>query len=78
VETGFPSAVDKYFRNGGFRDFEEFILRVGYITTPRRGVYLKGFLSRSYIPPYFYDIETSRRDLRTIKIPLSASPVRFR
>ena len=65
--------LDKYYRNGGFKDFEEYILRVGYITTPRRGVYLKGFLSRSYIPPYFYDIEISRRDLDTIKIPLSAT-----
>jgi len=65
--------LDKYYRNGGFKNFEEYILRVGYITTPRRGVYIKGFLSRSYIPPYFYDIEISRRDLDTVKIPLSAT-----
>jgi len=65
--------LDKYYRNGGFRDFKEYILRVGYITTPLRGVYIKGFLARSYIPPYFYDIEISRRDLDTIKVPISAT-----
>ncbi len=65
--------LDKYYRNGGFKDFREYIIRVGYITTPYQGVYIKSFISRSYIPPYFYDLESAGRDLSPIKIPLSAT-----
>ncbi len=62
---------DKYYRNGGFKDFEEYILRLGYISLIKEHFYIKSFLSRSYIPPYFYDVESSGRDLDTIKIPFS-------
>lgn len=65
--------VDKYFRNGGFKDFEEFIGRVGLISVPRDWLTLKGFISRSYIPPYFYDTDVSGRDLDTVKLPVSVT-----
>ena len=65
--------LDKYYRNGGFKDFDEFIARLGYISLLGKNLTLKGFVSRSYIPPYFYDTEISGRDLDTTKIPFSAS-----
>ncbi|RLJ70863.1 iron complex outermembrane receptor protein [Hydrogenivirga caldilitoris] len=64
---------DKYFRNGGFKDFSEFIARVGYISVINDNLSLKGFVSRSYIPPFFYDTEISGRDLDTVKIPFAFS-----
>ncbi len=63
--------LDKYFRNGGFKNFNEFIARLGYISAVSDNLILKGFVARSYIPPYFYDVEISGRDLDTIKIPVS-------
>ncbi len=65
--------IDKYYRNGGFRDFEEIIARVGYISLLTDRLSIKGFLSRSYVPPFFYDTEISGRDLDTMKIPLSVT-----
>ncbi len=62
---------DKYYRNGGFKDFDEIIARFGYISLVNRYLSIKGFLSRSYIPPFFYDTEISARDLDTVKIPIA-------
>lgn len=63
--------ADKYLRNGGFRDFNELIARIGYISAPTDNLLIKGFVARSYIPPYFYDVEISGRDLDPIEIPFS-------
>jgi len=63
--------LDKYYRNGGFKDFNELIARVGYISAPTENLLLKGFLARSYIPPYFYDVDISERDLSPEEIPFS-------
>ncbi|GEM_PF-603000 len=63
--------LDAYNRNGGVRNFREWIARVGFISLPTDRLALKTFVSRSYIPPFFYDIEVSKRDLDTVKIPIS-------
>ncbi|WP_457600640.1 TonB-dependent receptor plug domain-containing protein [Hydrogenivirga sp.] len=63
--------LDKYYRNGGFKDYEEFIARLGYISVLNENLSLKGFVSRSYIPPFFYDTDASGGDLDTMKIPFS-------
>jgi iron complex outermembrane receptor protein len=65
--------LDKYYRNGGFKDFEEYIARLGYITILNENLSLKGFLTRSYIPPYFYDTDISGRDLDTAKVPIAVT-----
>ncbi len=65
--------VDSYERNGGLKNFKEWIGRIGFISIPGDDLYLKAFLSRSYIPPFFYDVEISKRDLSPIQIPLSAT-----
>ena len=65
--------IDSYERNGGLKDFKEWIGRLGFISIPRNDLYLKAFLSRSYIPPFFYDVEISKRDLNPVQIPISAT-----
>jgi len=65
--------VDSYERNGGLRNFYAWIGRLGFISIPMDNLYLKAFISRSYIPPFFYDVEISGRDLDPILIPLSAT-----
>ncbi len=65
--------IDKYYRNGGFEDFLEYIVRAGYISVINENLSVKGFISKSYIPPYFYDTEISGRDLDPMEIPFSVS-----
>ena len=51
--------VDRYLRNGTYDDFTDFIARLGIISSPFNNWFLKGFVTRTYIPPSFFETELS-------------------
>ncbi len=65
----FDLRYDLFRRNGGFKDFKEYVFRIGYVSFPFENLYFKFFVQRFYIPPFFYHIDFSGRDLKTQKIP---------
>lgn len=52
---------DNYQRDGGFRDISEYVARFGFTSFIWEKMYLKGFLTRTYIPPSFFEMEMSRQ-----------------
>ncbi len=60
---------DLYNRNGGFKNYKEYIARFGYIYTPKKELTLKAFIQRHYFAPFFYHLDFAGRDLDTQKIP---------
>jgi len=65
----FDFRYDVYRRNGGFKDFKEYVLRLGYVSVPINNLYFKAFAQRFYQPPYFYHIDFSGEDLDVTEIP---------
>jgi iron complex outermembrane receptor protein len=51
--------VDKYQRNGNYDDFTDFIARLGIISSPYKNWFIKGFITRTYVPPSFFETELS-------------------
>ncbi len=56
--------VDRYLRNGNYDDFTDFIVRVGFISSPFNNWFLKGFVTRTYVPPSFFETELSTQNLK--------------
>lgn len=57
-------------RNGGYRDISDYIARVGFVSFLSNNLFLKGFLTRTYTPPSFFEVEMSENltDLKQQKI----------
>lgn len=57
-------------RNGGYRDISDYIARLGFVNFFSNNLFLKGFLTRTYIPPSFFEVEISENltDLKQEKI----------
>lgn len=51
---------DHYSRNGGYRDLTNYIARAGFVSYLNDNLYTKAFITRTYIPPSFYEIEMSK------------------
>ncbi len=49
--------IDKYIRNGNYDNFTDFIGRIGLISSPSKNWFVKGFITRTYIPPSFFETE---------------------
>ena len=64
---------DIYSRNGGFKDYREPILRIGYLSRYKDKLTYKIFLQRYYFAPFFYHIDFAGKDLDTTKIPIYIS-----
>ena len=64
---------DDYRRNGGFKDYKEYVARVGYVYAPSKKFTCKVFFQRYYIAPFFYHIDFAQRDLDTQKVPYYVS-----
>ncbi|MEZ0323514.1 MAG: hypothetical protein ABWJ98_04295 [Hydrogenothermaceae bacterium] len=62
--------VDHYGRNGGYKDFTNYIARAGFVSYLNDNLYTKAFITKTYIPPSFYEIEMSKnsQDLSCEKI----------
>ncbi len=54
--------IDRYLRSGIYDDFTDFIVRLGVISSPFKNWFLKGFVTRTYIPPSFFEAELSAGD----------------
>lgn len=50
---------DYHKRNGGYSDISEYIARVGFVSFLSENVYLKSFLTRTYLPPSLFEVEMS-------------------
>jgi len=57
---------DHYDRDGGLEELNKFISRLGFISYINNNLYIKGFLTKTYIPPSFYEIENSQ-DTKNLK-----------
>ncbi|NPA52851.1 MAG: hypothetical protein GXO22_08145 [Aquificae bacterium] len=64
---------DIYDRNGGFKDYKEYISRLGYIHTFSKEIMMKTFIQRHYFVPFFYHLDFAGKDLDTQKIPFYIS-----
>lgn len=51
---------DYYKRDGGLKDFGDYLTRFGYVSYITKDLYIKGFLARGYIPPSFFEYEFSQ------------------
>ena len=49
--------IDRYLRNGNYDNFTDFIGRIGFISSPFKDWFLKGFVTRTYVPPSFFETE---------------------
>ncbi len=47
---------DYYKRDGGLKDFGDYIARFGYVSYITKNLYIKSFLARGYVPPSFLRI----------------------
>ena len=58
---------DHYQRDDGLKDLDKYIARIGFISYLKDNLYIKGFLTDSYVPPSFYEIEFSKnpKDLKS-------------
>lgn len=46
-------------RNGGYKDISDYIARLGFVSFMSNNLFLKGFLTRTYTPPSFFEVEMS-------------------
>jgi iron complex outermembrane receptor protein len=51
---------DYYNRDGGLEELNKFISRLGFISYINNDLYIKGFLTKTYVSPSFYEIESSQ------------------
>ncbi|MBX0311665.1 MAG: hypothetical protein JHC31_07785, partial [Sulfurihydrogenibium sp.] len=58
---------DHYDRDGGLKEINKFISRIGFISYVNNSLYVKGFLMKTYVPPSLYEVENSQdpRDLKS-------------
>jgi iron complex outermembrane receptor protein len=51
---------DHYDIDGGLEELNKFISRLGFISYINNDLYFKGFLTKTYVPPSFYETESSQ------------------
>ncbi len=51
---------DYYKKDGGLKDFSDYIARIGYVSYITNYLYIKGFLAKTFIPPSFFEYEFSQ------------------
>ncbi|MEJ5173019.1 MAG: hypothetical protein WHT47_04840 [Hydrogenothermaceae bacterium] len=62
--------VDHYHRNGGYKEITNYIARAGFVSYLNDNLYTKAFITRTYVPPSFFEIEMSKngQDLSSEKL----------
>lgn len=73
----FLSLKYDYYRRENLPDIKEFIARVGHISFINHNFYIKSFITKTYIPPSFYELEQSKnpKDLKVGSIKGFSSEV---
>jgi iron complex outermembrane receptor protein len=66
----FLSLKYDYYRRENLPDIKEFIARIGHTSFITHNLYIKSFITKTYIPPSFYELEQSQnpKDLKVEKM----------